>query len=207
MAYTGTEFNDPAEYAAASCDPELPHDTAEDIFLDARQRVSLPPALAQYAALLDWWSLALFREFWRDWQEQEGGGQSSVAFGDEAAIRLLQALTKSHTRRTAMRAECYMAVINRVPEPQTKIAARYGVSKAAVSKIIVGICDELNMAPARHMKSDAARGSYRERALRVHRERKSRLCKTQKTETTSLFSKFWKSTQNGSKPPMLALHN
>jgi predicted transcriptional regulator len=169
---------DPADYNEASCGPELPHDTAEDLFLDARCRVAAPAQLASFRALLDWWSLEVFREFWKDYEQQEGGGQASRTFGDEAAIRLLQALTNSQTRQTAMKAECYLAVINRKPESQTEIARKYGVTRAAVSKVIVSIKDDLDLPTARHMKSDTARESYRTRALRVHKERKSNLCKT-----------------------------
>jgi predicted transcriptional regulator len=169
---------DPADYNEASCGPELPHDTAEDLFLDARCRVAAPAQLAAYRALLDWWSLEVFKEFWKDYEAQEGGGQASRTFGDEAAIRLLQALTNSQTRQTAMKAECYLAVINRKPESQTEIAKKYGVTRAAVSKVIVSIKDDLDLPTARHMKSDTARESYRTRALRVHKERKSNLCKT-----------------------------
>jgi predicted transcriptional regulator len=169
---------DPADYNEASCGPELPHDTAEDVFLDARCRVAPPAQLAAFRALLDWWSLEVFKEFWRDYEQQEGGGHASRTFGDEAAIRLLQALTNSQTRQTAMKAECYLAVINRKPESQTEIAKKYGVTRAAVSKVIVSIKDDLDLPTARHMKSDTARESYRTRALRVHKERKSNLCKT-----------------------------
>jgi hypothetical protein len=168
---------DPADYNEASCGPELPHDTAEDLFLDARCRVAAPAQLASFRALLDWWSLEVFKEFWKDYEQQEGGGQASRTFGDEAAIRLLQALTNSQTRQTAMKAECYLAVINRKPESQTEIAKKYGVTRAAVSKVIVSIKDDLDLPTARHMKSDTARESYRTRALRVHQSRKEKLCK------------------------------
>jgi len=189
---------DPADYNEASCGPELPHDTAEDLFLDARCRVAAPPQLASFRALLDWWSLEVFREFWRDYEQQEGGGAASRTFGDEAAIRLLQALTNSQTRQTAMKAECYLAVINRKPESQTEIARKYGVTRAAVSKVIVSIKDDLDLPTARHMKSDTARESYRTRALRVHKERKDKLCK----QPTNSFSKFWNSMSSNLKPPM-----
>jgi predicted transcriptional regulator len=172
-----SKFADPADFNESSCGPELPHDTAEDVFLDARLRVSPPPSFAAQVAMLNWWSLEVFREFWREWDAQEHGHGASRTFGDEAAIRLLQALTNSRTRQTAMKAECYLAVINRKPESQTEIAKKYGVTRAAVSKVIVSIKDDLDLPTARHMKSDTARESYRTRALRIHKERKSKLCK------------------------------
>lgn len=192
-------FNDPSEFNSASIGPELPHDTAEDVFLDARLRVPPPPALAAQVALLNWWSLEVFRAFWSDYEQQEGGGHSSRTFGDEAAIRLLQALQNSHDRKTAMKAECYLAVINRKPESQTEIAKKYDVTRAAVSKAIVQIKDDLGLPTARHMKSDSARESYRERALRIHKERKSKLCKTPNNNS---FTKFWASMSSNLKLPM-----
>ena len=199
--HTESKFADAADYTEACCGPELPHDTAEDVFLDARLRVKLPPEIAAQVALLNWWSL---EEFWREWDAQEHGHGASRSFGDEAAIRLLQALTNSQTRQTAMRAECYLAVINRKPESQTEIARKYGVTRAAVSKVIVSIKDDLDLPTARHMKSDTARESYRTRALRIHKERKSNLCKT---PTNSLFNKFWTSMSSNSQPPMPAPSN
>jgi hypothetical protein len=178
MNHAESAFHDPADFNEACCGPELPHDTAEDVFLDARARVRLPQELLPLRTLIEWWSAELFREFWRDYEAQEGGGHRSRTFGDEAAIRLLHALTNSRDRRTAMKAECYLAVINRKPESQTDIARKYSVTRAAVSKVIVGIKDELDLPTARHMKSDTARESYRERALRVHQIRKSKLCTT-----------------------------
>jgi hypothetical protein len=196
-------FNDPAEFNSASISPELPHDTAEDVFLDARLGTPLPPALQPHSALLNNWSLQVFRSFWQEWHEQEHGHGASRTFGDEAAIRLLQSLTNSHTRQTAMKAECYLAVINRKPESQTQIAAKYKVTRAAVSKIIVSIKDDLALPTARHMKSDTARESYRVRALRIHKERKSKICK----QTTNSFTKFWTSMSSNLKPPKLAPSN
>jgi predicted transcriptional regulator len=102
-----------------------------------------------------------------------------------------------------MKAECYLAVINRKPESQTEIARKYGVTRAAVSKVIVSIKDDLDLPTARHMKSDTARESYRTRALRVHKERKDKLCK----QPTNSFSKFWASMSSNSQPPMLVPSN
>lgn len=198
MAHPDSKFSDAADYAEASCGPELPHDTAEDVFLDARLRVPTPPTLAAQVALLNWWSLEVFRAFWKEWDAQEHGHGASRTFGDEAAIRLLQALTNSQTRQTAMKAECYLAVINRKPESQTEIAKKYGVTRAAVSKVIVSIKDDLCLPTARHMKSDTARESYRTRALRIHSERKSKLCK----QPNNSFTKFWASMSSNLKPPM-----
>lgn len=193
-------FSDAADYKEASCGPELPHDTAEDVYLDARCRVAFPIQLAAFRQLIDWWSLEVFKEFWKDYEQQEGGGHASRSFGDEAAIRLLHALTSSTDRRTAMRAECYLAVINRKSESQTEIAKKYGVTRAAVSKIVVSIKDELQLPTARHMKSDTARESYRKRALRVHKERKLKSCK----QKTNSFMKFWNATSKNLPPSMLA---
>jgi hypothetical protein len=187
MGSPETAFADPADYSTACCDPELPHDTAEDIFLDARARVPLPLQLQAFQLLMDRWSLMVFAEFWKDWSEQEGGHGASRSFGDEAAIRLLQTLTGSHDRKMAMKAECYLAVINRKEESQTHIAKKYGVTKAAISKVITGIKDNLDLPTARHMKSEDARESYRVRATKIHNERKQITCKQ---PTSNSFSRL-----------------
>jgi hypothetical protein len=170
-----------------TCDPELPHDTAEDVFLDARLRVELPSQLTPFVSAVNWWALEVFRQFWQDYESQEGGGHASRSFGDEAAIRLLQALQNSHDRGTAMRAECYLAVINRKPESQTQIARKYFVTRAAVSKICIQIVSELKLNKARHMKSDDAVISYRKRALQTHKKRKDTICKL---PTSNSFSRL-----------------
>jgi hypothetical protein len=160
-----------------TCDPELPHDTAEDIFLEAKMKTKLPERLAPFAVTINLWSLDVFRQFWSDYEAQEGGGHSSRTFGDEAVIRLLHAVTNSYDRTTAMRAECFLAVINRKPESQTAIAKKYDVTRAAVSKICIQIVKEFGLNKARHMKSDEAVISYRKRALQKHKERKQQTCK------------------------------
>jgi hypothetical protein len=88
------------------------------------------------------------------------------------------------------------------PESQTEIAKKYSVTRAAVSKIIVGIKDELQLPTARHMKSDTARESYRKRALRIHKERKSKSCKQ-----TNPFNQFWQSTSKTSTPQKLVANS
>ena len=63
----------------------------------------------------------------------------------EVAVLLLQMLTGSRDRRTAMRAECYLAIITRKPEIQADLARKYGVTRAAVSKVICEIKDDLGI--------------------------------------------------------------
>ncbi len=61
-------------------------------------------------------------------------------------IRLLQMLTGVYDRRTAMRAECYLAVLSLVvAESQAEIARKYGVTRAAVSKVMCEIKDNLGI--------------------------------------------------------------
>ena len=79
------------------------------------------------------------------------------------AIRLLQVLTGSQDRRTAIKAECYLAVINDEFESQSVIARKYGVTRAAISKFIVQIKDELGIS-GRYGKDKL---TYRERLARL----------------------------------------
>jgi predicted transcriptional regulator len=205
MNHATSPFNDPAEFNSASIGPELPHDCVEDLFLDAKLRVKMPTDLIPFTAMVNWWAMRVFAEFWKDYEAQE-----NISTGDRRAdatstvIGVLQTVMGMKTRKVAMRAECLLALINKKEESQTEIAKKYDVTRAAVSKVIVQLKDDLGMPTARHMKSDTARESYRERALRVHAERKSKLCKT---PTNSLFNKFWTSMSSNLKPPMPAPSN
>jgi hypothetical protein len=44
-----------------------------------------------------------------------------------------------------MRAECYLAIITRKPEIQSDLARKYNVTRAAVSKVICEIKDDLGI--------------------------------------------------------------
>lgn len=54
----------------------------------------------------------------------------------------------------------------------TELAARHGITKQAFSKIAVEWCQTFNLQPSRSMKSKTARKVYRERAKKVHNQRK-----------------------------------
>jgi predicted XRE-type DNA-binding protein len=172
------QFADPFSSIDTACGPELPHDTAEDVFLDARMRVPIPPPLKAYVEEMNLWSVLVFRAFWSDWDDQEklNTGERKLP-SLQALVEFMHVLTKSNERKIAMRVECYLAAINQNPKSQTQIAQEYGVTRAAVSKIILKICQDLQLPTARHMKSEQARQSYRERALRIHQQNKSKICK------------------------------
>ena len=53
----------------------------------------------------------------------------------------------------------------------TELAAKYGITKQAFSKIAVEWCQTFGLQPSRSMKSKLARKVYRERATRAHEKR------------------------------------
>lgn len=58
-------------------------------------------------------------------------------------------------------------------DSMTKIAKRYGITRAAVSKRCVDITERLNLSPSRAMRSEKARTIYRKAQLERYRSRKS----------------------------------
>lgn len=60
---------------------------------------------------------------------------------------------------------------------ETTIAKKFNVSRAAVSKRCVELCEKLGLPPARAMKSEVARGSYRKSRLKVVAENDGRAWK------------------------------
>lgn len=57
------------------------------------------------------------------------------------------------------------------PRPDHAPARRFGVTRAAVSKRIIGYCEKLGLPEARGMKKAEARDTYRERQRKVARGR------------------------------------
>lgn len=181
------DYGDPANYREASCGPAEIVDSVEDIFAEIC-RQTMPPQEFKGRERAIWrYCESCFNAFWSEYERQGNTPDSSAS---EAVIRLLQILERSNKRQTAIRAECYLAVINRKSESQTDIARKYGIGRAAISKVIKDIQRELSLGEARHMKSEEACASYRERALRVHAERKKDLCKKPKS-SNNLFQSFW----------------
>jgi DNA-binding phage protein len=58
-------------------------------------------------------------------------------------------------------------------DSMTKIAKRYGITRAAVSKRCVDITERLKLPPSRAMRSEKARKIYRNSQLKRHRSAKS----------------------------------
>lgn len=53
-------------------------------------------------------------------------------------------------------------------ESETEIAMRYGVDKAAVSKMVCKMADDLGLKPAGGRKDEEAREKYAERQIKIH---------------------------------------
>lgn len=74
----------------------------------------------------------------------------------------------------ALGIQCCLYAINRNPDSETRIARRFGVTRAAVSKRIVRFCERLALPEARGMKKAEARDTYRLRQKEVARARPRR---------------------------------
>jgi hypothetical protein len=137
--------------------------------------------------------------------EQEN--DPSTFRGDEAVIALLDmvmntmagdgGMVRISARQVKFRAEVILYVLQRTPKTLTQIAKEHGYTKANASAVANGYVRKKtlhqDLTKARGMKSDAAVEVYRERATRVHKQRKEKeqQCKTN-TQTHS-FNKFWTS--------------
>lgn len=166
-------FHDPSNFAAASCGPCYPKDSPEDIFRECLSTPK-PMSLQIFSVMVDAYCIELFRCFWREWSQIES--VPSHASGEEGAIALLQTMTKSRTRETALNAYCYLLAIGRTPLSQTQVARLFwgeGGEKhrATVNARVIAIRDDLDLGKARGMKRDSARKSYSTRATNIHQHR------------------------------------
>lgn len=87
---------------------------------------------------------------------------------DRVASALMLVLADLATDdNAALGVQCCLFAINRNPDSETLIARRFGVTRAAVSKRIIGYCEKLGLPEARGMKKAEARDTYRERQRKV----------------------------------------
>ena len=193
------------------CEPELPKDAPEDLCLDhlcnaraqmaehikrlARGAAPMPAVMAYLQGVVSECVKAGIAE----WMEQENN--PSTFRGDEAVIKLLDAvmgtmagdggMVRISARQVRFRAEIILFLLEKTPKTLTQIAAENGYTKANASAIAKQYQHKHRLRKTRGMKSDAAVEVYRERATRVHKQRKQQ----EKTKwKTNSFSKFWTST-------------
>jgi hypothetical protein len=183
------DFRDPAD--TVSCDPVYPKDSPEDIFRDCmilEQRSDLPVAFPK--AVAEEFALRAFRRFMAEWRQIED--IPTHVSGEEGAVALLQTMTKSKTRETALTAYCYLLAIGRTPLSQVDVARLFwgetegDKHRATVNARVIAIRDDLGLGKARGMKRDAARLSYAVRATRIHDKRKKQTNKLWKKPLPSL---------------------
>jgi hypothetical protein len=195
-------------------EPDLPKDTPEDFCLDhlcnAREQMveqigKLSRGAAAMSAVMSYLQ-SIVRECVKagmaEWMQQEN--DPSTFKGDEAVIKLLDVvmgtmigqggMVRISARQVKFRAEVILFILQKTPKTLTQIAAEHGYTKANASAIAKQYQRKYDLRKTRGMKSDAAVEVYRERAKRVHKERKEKeqQCKTN-TQTHS-FNKFWTST-------------
>jgi hypothetical protein len=195
------------------CGPELPKDAPEDFCLDhlcnAREQMleqigKLSRGAAPMPAVMAYLQ-GIVRECVKagmaEWMQQEN--DPSTFKGDEAVIKLLDVvmgtmigqggMVRISARQVKFRAEVILFILQKTPKTLTQIAAEHGYTKANASAIAKQYQRQYDLRKSRGMKSDAAVEVYRERAKRVHKERKQKQKTSCKTQTHS-FNKFWTST-------------
>jgi hypothetical protein len=190
------------------CEPELPKDAPEDLCLDhlcnARAQMAehiekLARGAAPMPAVMSYLQ-GVIRECVKagvaEWMEQEN--DPSTFKGDEAVIKLLDVvmgtmlgdggMVRISARQVKFRAEVILFILQKTPKTLTQIAAEHGYTKANASAIAKQYQRKYDLRKSRGMKSDAAVEVYRERAKRVHKERKQQqtICKTK-----SKFNSYW----------------
>jgi len=178
--------------------PELPKDSPADFCLDelAQMRVDIlaklgvmlagaagPQAVFAY---LQWVLRRCTEHGMAEWMKQEND-QGSIARGEDAIVLALQLVTQlmigqtsfdSHVvitgRQQAMRAQAILFAIGRTRKTETEIAKEFGYTRANVSAVVKQYQRKLGLWKSRGMKSEAAVKVYRERATRVHNQRKQK---------------------------------
>jgi len=184
LDYQAHHFGDPLD--GSSVGPELPRDTALDIFRDAMRVTPFPLALTRQA--VEAWALIVFRAFLEEWHEQEND-PGSCSRGDEAALEVLHLCTQNPKREIALRAWCMLFVLERTNKTETQIGRMLGYTKANVSAVVKSLQRDLKLRKARSMKSDQAVDAYRTRAKAVHQRNKpTTSCQTKSTNQHSRLS-------------------
>jgi len=171
LDYANYHHGDPLD--GQHCEAELPKDAPLDIFRDALKFSDKPPQIAALSIVADKWALAVFGEFMREWRGQENEVQ--VVRGEhEAAIAMLHFCMNNPSREIALRAWCILFLMERTNKTEVQIAEEFNCTRANVSAMIKRVQREYGLRKTRGMKSDAAVEVYRERAKRVHKERKQK---------------------------------
>lgn len=198
--------------------PELPKDDPADYCLDqlcaVRQQMAEhvtrlangqagPQAVAAYLQVI---IAQCVKAGIAEWMEQENN--PSTFRGDEAVIALLDmvmntmmgdgGIVRISARQVKFRAEVILYVLQRTPKTLTQIAKEHGYTKANASAVANGYVRKKtlhqDLTKARGMKSDAAVEVYRERAKRIHKQRKQKEAQWKTNTQTHSFNKFWTST-------------
>jgi len=82
--------------------------------------------------------------------------------------RIVVELLESKNARLTVECLALVTGIGYLGISETSIAGKFNVTRAAVSKRCVELCDKLGLPPSRSMKSEAARESYRESRTASH---------------------------------------
>jgi len=170
---------DPSESSGASYwpDPAESMDTLEDVI---RERIwaysdPLPKTLPEFRIVVEKIYLSAISSASKTGSVQEAltqyvESQLSEKVWEAIAQVLSNIVDSSNPRKTSDLYACATGLRLRQGITLTDLAKKYGVSKQALDKQLVSLCEKLHLAPPRMMKSQLSRESYR---LSNHRKIKN----------------------------------
>lgn len=172
-------MDDPADSPSASYydDPSRDIDTFEDLIREAIASFNqpLPTTIGEFrrvvekiylSAILNANSTTSVQEALQQYVEN----QLSERIWETIAQVISNIVDSSNPRKTADLYACATGLRLRQGITLTDLAKKYGVSKQALDKQLVQLCEKLDLPPPRLMKSQLSRESYR---LANHRKIKN----------------------------------
>lgn len=167
MSNSLVPFRDAADFKAASFTPDMAGeiDCLEDVLAEVicEEHGQMPPEILRCVVAIASGALRLAED--RGIIQQMFGSAAPVKEDLEAlAAKIMAAIDGD--RDPQLQARCVNFVYDMgldEGKTQTEIAREQGVNKATVSKRCIELRKKLNLPPARGMKSDLARESYRKR--------------------------------------------
>ncbi|NBR55098.1 MAG: hypothetical protein EBT82_03900 [Micrococcales bacterium] len=172
-------MEDPAESPSASYydDPSEGIDSLEDLIREAISSYNdpLPNSISEFRKVVEKIYLSAISSTDKSLSVQECltnyvEGQLSERIWEAIAQVISNIVDSPNPRRTADLYACVTGIRIRQGITLTDLAKKYGVSKQALDKQLVQLCEKLDLPPPRLMKSQMSRESYR---LANHRKIKN----------------------------------
>ena len=163
-------MDDPADSPSASYydDPSKNIDTIEDLIRESIHsfREPIPKTLSEFRIVVEKIYLSAIHNSNKSITVQEAltqyvESQLSEKVWEAIAQVICSIVDSSNPRKTADLYACATGIRLRQGITLTDLAKKYGVSKQALDKQLVSLCEKLDLPPPRLMKSQLSRESYR----------------------------------------------